>query len=158
MSLAKQKQIVEAISALQPFLDKYKFRWCITEGLARFLYGTNTDLDQIKEIAIDVEADKDEASFVRFMADVKSRTIFPLSHVVSNVYDHYVMEVEFNGLTLSVCPTKNLNIIDRGSGEFRPLYPNGLPEPTKTPWVGLSLPIIPLAAFTQMEQAFAQDH
>lgn len=148
----KQKMgIIAALQYITPIFEKYSFKWCVSEGLARYIYGIE---DNIKEIAIDLEVDKEEEKFRGFLGDVKDHTTLPLQHVKDKIYDHYVMEVTVNDMILSICSTKNMNIFNPESGKYELFYKDGVPAPNVVTFEGLEIPLLPKDRFTKIEETF----
>src|SRR3989344_8960783 len=151
MTETQKNKIVVALQYMIPILNKHNFKWDISEGLARYIYGIE---DNVKEIAIDVDVDKDDEKFKSFMLDVNDHTTLPLKHWVDKVFNHYVMEVTVEDIILSICPTKNMNIINKNSGKYELFYKDGIPTPNMVSFEGLEIPVLPRDRFTQMEESF----
>lgn len=149
MTERQKEQIVAALKYISPLFTKYKFNWCISEGLARYIYGID---DNILEIAIDLDVNKDDDKFKEFLKEIKDKITLPLNHWHDKVYEHYVMEVTIDEMILSICPTKNMNIFNKTSGEYELFYKDGVPEPNMVNFEGLEIPLLQKVRFVKMEE------
>ena len=147
------KQALAALKYLVPILAKYPFRWCISGGFACHVYGVSRP---IEEIHIDLEVDKDDPRFADFLREVRPFTTLPFQIWVDQNYDHYVMEVTVDHCILSICPTKNLHMFDRGTGKTKLFYKNGIPQPERVVFEGLTLPLLPKQWVIKMKQALVK--
>ncbi|HYK08051.1 MAG TPA: hypothetical protein VEW42_00955, partial [Candidatus Eisenbacteria bacterium] len=134
---------------ISPIFAKYNFRWCISEGLTRYIYGIS---DNVQEIAIDLDVNKDDEKFKEFLKEIKDKITLPLNHWHDKVYEHYVMEVTVDGMILSICPTQNMNIFNKSSGQYELFYKEGVPTPNMVVFEGLEIPLLPKDRFVKMEE------
>lgn len=153
MTEQQKQKIVTALQYISPILKRNNLHWSISEGLARYVYGIE---DNLKEIAIDVDADKDSKEFKNFLLEVKDNTTLPLNHWKDKIYNHYVMEVTVDGMILSICPTKNMNIFNKDSGVYELFYKDGIPTPSIVEFEGLKIPLLPKDRFVKMEKALGK--
>lgn len=152
--MTSEEQAVSALRYIIPFLEKYKFKWCISGGFACYLYGVRRP---IPDIDIDVEADKDDEKFKSFIGDIKEFTTLKFQRWITadKNYDNWVMEATVNGQVLSICSTKNLKLLNKKTGEYEFFYKNGIPKPEIISFKGLKLLISPKKWVVKMKEALA---
>lgn len=150
-----KEKAVAALRYIVPLLKKYNFRWCISGGFACFVYGVKRP---IPDIDIDIEADKNDGKFRRFLDDIERFTTLPFQRWITNDknYDNWVMEVTIQGQVLSICTTKNLKLLNRESGKYELFYKTGIPDPTIVAFEGLKLPLSPKEWVIKMKEALAK--
>lgn len=148
MTDRQKQQIVAALTYISPIFSKNNFHWCISDALARYIYGLG---DDVKEIAIDLDVDKDDEKFKQFLEDVRGHTTLPLNHTHDEIWEHYVMEVTVDGVILSICPTQNMNIFNKKSGKYESFYKDGIPTPNMVMFEGIQIPLLPKENFVEME-------
>lgn len=152
ISEIKKQKAVAALKYIMPLLKKYNFKWCISGGLACFLYGVKRP---ITAIDIDVETTKDDPQFKKFIEDVKAYTKLPFQLWVDKNYDNWVMDVVINGQLLSICTTQELKLFNKDSGKYELFYKNGIPQPIIINFEGLKIPLAPKESVLRMRQAIA---
>ena len=151
--MTPEKRAYNALRYIISFLRKYKLRWLISGGFACYLYGVKRP---IGDIDIDIEADKDDENFKKFIEDVKEFTKFPFQLWIDKNYDNWVMNVVVSGQLLSICSTKNLKLFNKEKGEYELFYENGkIPTPRIFSFRDLKIPISPPEYAIRMKEALA---
>jgi len=142
MEKIKTHEIERALNALNfliPILRKHNFKWVITGGFATLVYGVGRPLT---DIDIDINTSKDAPEFRNFLKDVEQFIAQPLEHFVDQNYDNYNVGVSHDGQVLDICPTAEMNIFDKLSGEYENFYKDGFPEVEFVDFYGLELPLL----------------
>lgn len=133
------KQAVNALKFIIPYLEKYNFRWVITGGFAARVYGVKRPLT---DIDIDIDCSKDDQNFKDFYTDLKKNIKFPLENFVDDNYDNYNFEIEFQGQVIDICPMKEMKVINKETGKYECFYLSGLPEFEWVDFHDLKLPLL----------------
>src|SRR3989344_2348186 len=150
--MKSEKKAITALKYVIPFIEKYGFKWCISGGFACYLYGVNRT---IGDIDIDIETDKEDENFKKFVEDVKEFTTYPFQLWVDENYDNWVMEITIENQKLRICSTKNLKLFNKKSDKYDLFYKRGIPKPTIISFNGLKLPISPKEWVLKMKETLA---
>jgi hypothetical protein len=132
----QEEKALEALSYIAPIFDRLGVRWCIVGGFACRVHGVDRP---ITDIDIDIAVSKDDPAFGELMAAIASHATSPLEHFVDQNYDLYCIEVM--GI-LDICTMPELNIFDRETGGYRPIYDDGFPKTEIGHFHGLELPLM----------------
>ena len=143
----------EALSFIIPILEKYRFKWVITGGFATLAYGVDRPLT---DIDIDIDTNKDDPKFQKFVEEVSPHITQPLEHLVNDSYDNYNMELTVAGVIIDICPMADLKVFDKGKKEYVPFYA-GFPEHEIVEFEGLQLPLLSKRLIIENKELIMRD-
>ncbi len=137
------QEIAQAVKALRfiiPTIERYKFRWVITGGFAAYVYGVKRP---ITDIDIDIDTNVETPEFKKLVKELEPYTTQPLEHWTDQNYDNYNFEITYHDQVIDICPSENLKIINKNSGEYEAFYKTGFPPIETVEFHGIKLPLLP---------------
>lgn len=135
----KEEKALKALSFVIPLLSKYHFRWVITGGFACYVYGVKRALT---DIDIDIDTDRNDASFQSFLEDLRPFITQDIEHFVDENYDNYNVEITYEEQVVDICPMAQLKIFDASKNAYKHFYENGFPLIEKVNFHGMALPLL----------------